>query len=353
MFAPDRTATILDATGAPTTTVTPAWPALANDVRKVPCLGAIIYGDKLTRDLGTTWEPLLPATPRPLQLGTYACGGDYLALHVVQPSRWTLRIDTLGTLGTPYAIEPDTTTVPVIQAGDTFLAGDLAWKRGDEAWSLRILPQGNVYALRDGSLFAPSPTAVARSTDAGITWTTTPVTTPPPPADTFLADSSGTLWASAGDASAARLWRSDDNGVTWTQVFEQRVANGMAPRLVAIGADDTFVATEQGAGLDLSRDRGATWTQNPFPMGYHLVTVTNHGNALTYGKADEVDGQVWHLWRDHGDGKAFAQLMPTVDGEAVNVGVDGDHARIGADDHLYLFGGGFFEGVWRSKDPVD
>lgn len=364
MFAADRSATVLDASGTPTTTVTPPWPSESTDVRKVACMGAVIYGDKLTRDLGATWEPLVPAgTPKQLQTSTYACGGDYLALQVVQPSRWTLKIDTLGSLGTPYAIEPATafssSSSAVVQAGDTFLSGDLAWKRGDAAWSIRIMPAGTIYALRDGSLFAPSPTAVARSTDAGLTWTTTPVTTPPPAADNFLSDSSGVLWASAGDMSSARLWRSADQGVTWTQVFDQRVTvanamtTGMAPRLVAIGADDTFVATELANGLDISRDHGATWTQNPFPAAYRLVTVTNHGNALTVGKADDTNGTVWHLWHDHGDGSAFAQLVPTVNGEAVDVGTDGQRARIGADDHLYLFGGGFFEGVWRSKEPVD
>ena len=367
LFSPvNQTAAVLDTMGMPTGVTTPAFPQLP---RRVACLGVIVAGDKLTRDLGQTWEPLVPgSTFQPITVSTYACTGTSLLVFIKQPTPLLVPISTLGKLDPPLVFSPApamvTATKAVFASDGTVLAGNLAWKEGDPVWSLRILPDAEFFALGDGSLFGVKGTTTYRSRDSGATFTTATVATLPP-ATRFFATPDHTLWASRGElvttGFAAKLWRSDDDGATWSMVFDKLSTynpdnshSGIAPELVAIADDGTFVAKAFAYGLYVSHDRGATWTDLPFPDGFALAFVTHAGNAVTFDPNDDpkLGGHVWHEWRDYGLGNAYRQVTPTMGGMSGELGTAGTVPLLDAQDRVYLFGGGSLLGVFRSTSSL-
>ena len=349
LFAANHTATVHDAQGMPTGVTTPAFPAN----KRVPCLGGIVAGDKFTKDLGQTFEPLVPGgSLRPITVSSYECNGNQLTMFISAPSPWLVQTTELGKLSSPmvFAFNP---VMPQmfqgVQAKDgTTLAGNLGWKPGDATWSIRIAPDAQLYALADGSIFGFKGTTTYRSKDGGATWTSGTSATVPQLATRFMSDAQHVLWASSGGSSGSKIFRSDDDGATWSTVSDKPYPS---PELVAIAADGTFVAKSFGSGLYVSHDRGATWTDLPFPTPYSLELVVGT-DAVTWDTADDNQlAHTWHLWRDYGLGNAYREITPTMGGMPIELGTAGAKVTIADDGHAYLFGGGTLQGVFRSTEP--
>jgi len=355
---PNLTTDILDTMGMPTGARGAAWPS--TDLAR-SCLGGLIVDGKISRDLGTTWQPVFPSlVAGGYMTTTVACDANGNALaHVTGPQNTFLfRLDPSGV---PGDIVPFGTTATPL-AGDFLLAADgtvlvrgLAWKPGDATWSLRFLPEGTVHTLDDGSLLAVSATTMQRSRDAGRTWMSTAITGTAPAATRYFSDGQ-TLWASAGTQSSgsfrAQLWRSDDEGATWMEAFDRTSTqpdatdtNVVAPQLVAIARDGTFVGTSHYQALHVSRDRGRTWESLPFPRDYDLEFVTNGGAAVTL---DMVPHPAWTLWHDYGLGRAFREVTVKLDNGAI-ADIRATPPKLDGDDHVYLLGGG---AIYRTDQPL-
>ena len=355
VFDAARTARVLDASGTPTQSVTPAFPTARFSEQAVACLGGIVFGPQLTRDLGATWEPLAPEVVGAIDSTSATCGGSYLVAHVfTNPRQWLVKIETLGSLGAVLPVEPASGEGFVRAVSGTIFNGDMAWKPGEAAWSIRPLAKdARTHALADGSLLVirqdTSGPTVVRSRDDGLTWQTLEAPTAPVAADRVFSDA-GTLWAStfAGD-----LWRSSDDGASWTNTARPSTT-GALPRLLGIGGDGALVATSNNTGVHVSHDRGATWTDLPLPADYQLAFITSHGSGVTFDRARVAgEGTAWHLWRDHGLGEAYKKLMPRIGGQGVELGNIASTAVVDADSYLYFHFTTAEGSVWRSATPID
>lgn len=356
VFAADRTAVVHDAAGMPTSTITPQFPGNSS---RFPCLGGIVVNAfpsplQITLDLGQTFTPIVDA-PVPVTVAGIACDGDHALAFVTAPNMWLVPVDAQRHLGRPF---PFYMSAPpngdLVRAADgTFFVGGQSWKRGDDAWNVRFLPQLPIHALADGTLYAAQGTRVERSEDGGVTWQTSTVAQPVPDAKHFLGERDGTMWASVAQQNpqgvsngAATTYRSDDGGLTWTMAHALDGDLTRARELVAIGDDATFVAATPYGALATSHDRAASWTDLPFPMGYRLAFVTHDGGAVTIDALE--DGPVFHLWHDYGIGEAYKRLVPEVDGVGVNIEALRDKLVLDEEDHAYFLGAGIF----RSVEPL-
>jgi hypothetical protein len=192
------------------------------------------------------------------------------------------------------------------------------------------------------------------------------------------------MWASGGlffssnipgsstGPGTAQLWRSDDHGVTWQQVWEREASLvsssmlvGEAPHLAAIASDGTFIA--DGSSFYTSRDRGQTWAESPFPRAYRFRYVTGNGNGVSFDDNDvpqfdpddlTVSVKSFHMWHDYGAGAAFAQvtpIVPTPDMGDQRVDLEQVLPTLSMDDQSYVwwYAGSPTQAIWRSRRPID
>jgi hypothetical protein len=351
---PNGTADQLDAAGMYYGMTTPAFPTPS--APSVGCLGAVVNGDKYSTDLGQTWQPLFGVTPTPLTVASAVCGGDYLLVYVTSPSAWLIRMSTLGAIGElmAYTPKPDTTgSGAVTHVGDTFLSSNLAWKPGDASWSIRLAPaNATFFPLDDGTAIAIGNDryTVYRSTDEGATWAMSMATAQVPMIDRVFVDSAGTLWASVGATGPAALYKSSDNGLTWTSV-----PSVTTDGIFVLGlTNDVLVGRSGNVGLHVSHDHAETWESLPFPMGYVLNGVTHSGAALTWDDNDEAQQpRAFHLWHDYGIGAAFQQVTPhNMNDEPIDLSAVLGTVTLDASDHMYFYGGVPQQGVWRSTTAL-
>ena len=125
-----------------------------------------------------------------------------------------------------------------------------SWTEGtgyDEACSNPIQHWGDIEAHGDTLLVATGP--MCRSTDLGATWTSLGQPTGADIQDLF--DDDDDFWAVSG----SRIFRSDDDGVGWTEIADV----GMELR-AAIYGDGVYVAVGPRGTAFFSSTDGETWT---------------------------------------------------------------------------------------------
>lgn len=168
-------------------------------------------------------------------------------------------------------------------------------------------------SLSLGALGMLGATAPAQAAAWYDTWTT--ATTSPTTAVTEIAYGHGVL-VGVGGASSAQdpLWRSTDDGVTWTQVTNPGVTAGIGAkplRDIAYG-NGVFMAVGDNKVVFTSTDDGVTWTDRT-----SLVPTYTNAQRLqdvTYGAQGFVVGSVHTSGLDDGelllsaDGSSWAQV---------------------------------------------
>jgi hypothetical protein len=324
--------------------------------------GAIVLRDQRSTDLGATWQPLVKSGDLSLIVERIGCAGSRYWM-LARSDAWGYRLVTF-TPGSPALAagnwEGDTPSwnaggPPIARAADgTFLVAGLAWREGDAAWTLREIPprawtagdmafgvaKGSFYASHDqGATWAARPTAsltpelaeaLARTADGALL------------VSTFTSDSTGDL-----DNWHAMVWRSTDDGATWTAAYDARAtrdagddATGEVHRFVGITAAGAWVATDA-----ISKDGGATWEETDVKIDRGLAFLTPRGRLLTV-QSD------WQVYDEAGAGGLQATYQLEIEGTRV----DGAQLRSVAFDDLgyaYVAGGSPYVTVWRSKTPLD
>jgi hypothetical protein len=361
----DGPARLFDASGAPAGTI-PGLSLAANEATVCED-GAIVARNKVTYDLGATWQQLIAGGDLAMQVKGVGCGGGrywVLALSDVWGYRF-VRYDGVGANGIAAgnwdaaATTTWTTSGPSIvrTQDDTFLASGFALPAGGTDWMLREAP-GRMWASGD-ALFGVQQRAFYTSFDGGANWVESPATgLAVDEPEAFARTPDGTLYVSqftggseAGtDTWRAQVWRSTDAGLTWTIAYDGIATRaggdnvvGEAHRFVGIAPDGAWIATDA-----VSHDGGTTWQTTDVKGDRGLAHLTNQGTLVT-GGADE---KLWRLYDDGGLGELRATYQIEVDGSPVPAS---QLRTVAFDDEgfAYVARGNPSLLLWRSSRPVD
>ncbi len=329
--------------------------------------GAIVARNKVTHDLGATWQPLSVGGDLSLQVTRAGCGGGrywILALSEIWGYR-LIRYDTLGGEGVAagnwdaLGDQPWTSGGPAIaRAPDgTFLVGGYALAPGATEWTLRETPS-RTWAS-DDTMFGVQGTRFYASDDGGMNWMAAAaagltIEEPEALARTF----DGNLYVSQftgtteGETDTWRsvVWRSGDSGLSWTLAYEGIATRGgddkivgEAHRFVGVTTAGTWIATDA-----ISTDDGITWQRTDVKGDRGLAHLTP-GGALVTGGADEK------LWRVYDDG-GLGELRATYEIEALGNAIPASQLRSVAFDaagYAYVARGNPYVQIWRSNIPLD
>jgi len=118
-----------------------------------------------------------------------------------------------------------------------------------------------------GTLNAPDPPTVFRTTDGGLSWTAANAGLPTTISVAALVfDPQNPVIALAGDGGAGLLFASSDQGATWTELPNLRSQLSESSAIGELyatveGGVSTFYASTRFDGVFRSQDRGATWTK--------------------------------------------------------------------------------------------
>lgn len=324
--------------------------------------GAIVLRDKLSRDLGATWQPLIKSGDLTMIVERINCaGGRYWML--ARSDAWGYRLVQFRP-GSPALAAGNWETEPlkwrptgtqIVRAADgTFLVAGLAWREGDTAWTLREIPP-RAWAAGE-IVFGVAKSSFYASHDLGATWAAKPASAlTADKAEAFARAADGALLvstfdgANAGDIDTwhAVVWRSTDDGATWAPVYDARAvrnpgeeATGEVHRFVGLTADGAWVATD-----GVSRDNGKTWTPTDVNIDRGLAFLTPGGKLVA-----ALDK--WQVYERAGEGALEATYQLEIEGMTV----DGSALRsVAFDDlgHAYLAGGAPYVQIWRSTKPID
>lgn len=338
---------------------------LGDDEAQVCDDGSIVARGAVTRDLGATWLPLASAGDLDVVIERASCGaGSYWVL--MRSDAWGYRLLRYAAPGAPgVAIGGWDAAGPqawasagpsIVRTDDgTFLAGGLAWREGDAAWTLREMPARTWSS--GGVLFGVGASGAYTSRDAGVTWTqlaALPATDP----DAFAAADGALYVGQFGGTSAngvdrwrADVWRSTD-GVTWTSAYAGDAARrtggditGSAHRFVGITADGTWVATDA-----ISHDAGASW-ESTQAVGDRSMAHLLADGALVMQPAD-ASGSVWRVYADGGAGDLLATHAIAADGSPV-LAADLRSVAFDAAGYAYVARGTPHVQIWRSTTPLE
>lgn len=144
---------------------------------------------------------------------------------------------------------------------------------------------------------------IARSTDAGATFSTT---TGPCSSDLggdLEPSSSVVLWAICPTGMLSGAWRSTDAGDSFASLKTPELENSA---LIAPASDTTAVIAQGADKLLRTTDAGATWSSiaaSPSDVSFVGFTDASTGSALARGSATTA------LWRSH-DGGATWAIVP-------------------------------------------
>ncbi|MDX2090617.1 MAG: hypothetical protein SFX73_22345 [Kofleriaceae bacterium] len=328
--------------------------------------GAVIARGAISRDAGATWTSLLGGGALELNVVRVSCGESYWVLGY--SDSWGYRLlrydpaTATGTVAGNWELDGDSPWTsggpPIVRDADgTFFTSGLAWREGEDTWTLRELPP-RAWAMA-GALHGFVGPQYVTSRDAGRTWTA--------PAQLSLdegveieafAATDDALLASVftgGEAEGMDVWRSQvwmsiDAGATWSTRYDGVATRplgggditGSAHRFVGVMPDGTWVA----AGA-ISRDAGFTWEPTAIEGDRGLAFLTPRGDLVM----TLPDEEVWRVYPDGGMGDAVATWAL----EAEETPVPASSVRSVAFDeagYAYVARGAPYVQVWKTKIPV-
>ncbi|MFQ6093893.1 MAG: dockerin type I domain-containing protein [bacterium] len=250
--------------------------------------GTYPYGDVFKSiDAGTTWTKtadlpdvdrvyaLFQASDSTIYAGTYPEGDVFKTID--GGVNWVPTADLEGatsvrcflqtTDGTIYA-----GTAPGVEGPD---GGGRVFRTtdGGDRWDLvTLVPEAEeavlaLFQADDGTMYAGGlhPQSIARTADGGSSWTTSPL---PHSGDIrcIIQAHDSTLWAAGwGHAKGGHVYRSTDNGATWTETQMVMVGAHQASRHYALvegpdGAIYTGLQTGPDSVVYKTTDGGQSWT---------------------------------------------------------------------------------------------
>jgi N-acetylneuraminic acid mutarotase len=187
---------------------------------------------------------------------------------------------------------------------------------GQPGWTVRsghssvAMPDGSIVLMGGGhDWYAPTNNDVWRSTDNGVTWTqlTAHAGWTARSHQSSVAIPDGSIVLMGGyDATGARndVWRSTDNGATWTQMNASAGWSGRSGHTSVVMPDGSIVLMggAGGAGGDTyfndvwrSTDNGATWTQLTVHAGW-TARYLQSGVAMPDGSIVLTGGYYHNVW---------------------------------------------------------
>ncbi|HEX4420819.1 MAG TPA: sialidase family protein [Kofleriaceae bacterium] len=329
--------------------------------------GSIAPG-MVTHDLGATWQPLATAGDLAITIERASCGaGAYWVL--MQSAAWGYRLLRYTAPGMPGTAVGNWDAAgdqawasggpSIVRTDDgTYLAGGLAWRDGDAAWTLREMPA--LTWSSGGTLFGAAGAAFYTSDDAGVTWTAIAAAglaaTDP---GSFARTPDGALYVGqltgqtmgTTDSWQATVWRSADQGASWSSAYAAMATRasgqdttGEAHGFVGIMTDGTWVATDA-----VSSDAGATW-QDTQAVGDRSLAHLMADGSLVMQPAD-ASGEIWRVYADGGRGMLRATHAIAADGQPV---LAASLRSVAFDDagYAYVARGTPHVQIWRSTTPV-
>jgi hypothetical protein len=332
--------------------------------------GSIVARGKLTRDLGATWQRLIPESDLDMIVERGGCGaGSYWALAI--SATWgyrLLRFDAAGSAGvavgnweaTEASWQPGGPPIALDDDG-TFLVAGLAWREAEPGWTLRETPS-KIWAS-GGALFGVADSAFFISRDGGVTWTAAVgagLDEQDPEAFALAPDGSLHVSRFTGeklgttDQWRSVVWRSTDEGASWSPVYDRTATRtegediaGEVHRFVGILDDGAWIATDA-----VSQDQGVTWTPTEATGDRSLAFLTRNGSLVTTLPAGTPKEDIWRVYADGGLGPQTGTFRIEVDGMPVPAS---QLRSIAFDDegHIYVARGAPYVQIWRSAKPIE
>ncbi len=359
---------MFDATGQPTGSM----PGITVELGEASVCddGAIVARNKISRDLGASWQELLPGGDLTMVVDRVGCGGGrYWVL--ARSDAWGFRLVRIDGAGAPAIAVGNweggdesawaANGPPITRTADgTFLVAGLAWQEGHDAWTLREIP-ARTWSSGD-TLFGVARPSFYTSRDAGATWTARAATgLAADDPEAFAVGPDGALYVSRftgedlGDTDrwTSNVWRSTDEGLTWSVAYDGLATRnaadettGSAHRFVGIRPDGTWIATDA-----VSRDEGQTWETTGVKGDRSLAFLMPNGNLVTTLPASTAKQDLWRVYSDSGLGDLQATYMLEVDDDTV----PGSQLRsVAFDDqgYAYVARGAPYVQIWRSTEPL-
>ena len=295
--------------------------------------GTLVTGNKLTKDLGATWQSLIATSDLPTMTVQHAdCGGTGQYWVLVISDAWGYRLVRFDAVGTPGVAAGNwedggdqmwTTSGPPITRLDdgTFLVAGLSLAKDADTWTLQEIP-ARTWASGQ-TVFGVAKQKFYASADGGATWTAAGAMGLGAEEPEAFAQRDSTLYVSQFTGATvmgvgmwkSTVWKSDDLGATWSAAYDAIATRndgeqiqGEIHRFVGITDTGDWIATDA-----VSRDAGATWQKTTVLGDKGLAHLMLDGTLVT-GGADE---SLWRVYDDGGLGDLTATYQIVVDDKPI------------------------------------
>jgi PKD repeat protein len=248
-----------------------------------------------------------------------------------------------------------------------------AWTRmtASAGWSKRerhtsvVMPDGSI-VLMGGAVSGVPENDVWRSADNGASWTEVNASAGWPGrwyhTSVVLPDGSIVLMGGSNGGSSYMndVWRSTDNGATWTEVNVDAGWSGRLEHTSVVLSDGTIVLMGgedyYGFKNDVwqSTDNGVTWTEvnanAEWPARYEHSSVALPDDSIVLMGGSDGLGNYNDVWRSTDEGETWAEVNTSA-GWSARV----SHTSVALPDGSIVLMGGYSSGprmndVWRSTD---
>lgn len=265
-----------------------------------------------------------PATPSTVYVA-FAGGGVWKSTD--GGAFWNAKTETLGSLSVgSLEMDPNNSNTLYLGLGDPFDGTGIGLVKstdGANTWSAPIylgassvIPDIAVVPGNSSIVLVATNKGLYRSTDGGATYGNIALATGSTelPYVWSIASGGGSNWVISLEASPSatatdgQIWRSADNGATWTRSTSgltdagglARMTVSSAPSLrstmYALAAKSTFTGSNDFANLFKSTNGGSTWTPMGATTSHNRTTVKAYTNKNTESGtlATLLNGQGWY-----------------------------------------------------------